>query len=204
MVEITHTDVLLAGDIGGQGISRFWWQRQDATTPLVADCNAAASALHTMLGSLTNSVAVDVTYTVQSDFELLDHATGAVQAILQATSIPSPITGGGSGNYAAGVGGRLNWKTGSVHNRRFIRGANFITPYAASAYDTTGQVSASTQSSGLTAILAYLTAMNSAGLEAIIWHRPPTGTFSGGAVGLISAGAISPVPGSVRSRRVLR
>jgi hypothetical protein len=201
MVNITHISMQVAGDVGGVGISRFWFQRADAADPTQSDCNSAAAAVRALLQSAVTYIAADTTYTCQTQCELQAHDTGAVSGLVTISSVPAVVTGGGGGNYAAGTGYRLNWKTLSVHNRRFIRGCNFITPIASGGW-TSGGIAASAAVTAInTAIGTYLAAMSSAALDPIIWHRPPTGTFTGGAVGLIVTGAVSTTPASLRSRR---
>jgi hypothetical protein len=203
MVEIAHVDALLTGDVGGAGISRYWFQRVDAATITGSDCNAAAAAVRALYGAASTYLAADMTYTFPGPIDVVDHATGLVQNIVPLSSVPTAVTGGGGGNYAAGTGFRLNWKTLSVHNRRFIRGANFLTPVAAGGWTTGGVVAPGAISGMASAITTYLAALNTAGLEAIIWHRPAKGTFTGGAVGLVVTGAVSPTPAGLRTRRTL-
>ena len=201
MVEIAHVDMTMLGDVGGAGISRFWFQRVDAATITVSDCNSAAAAMRAIWGAASTYLASDMTYTVRPEVDVVDHASGLVQNIVTLTSVPGPTTGAGSGNYAAGTGFRLNWRTLSVHNRRFIRGANFFTPVAAGGWTTGGIAASGAVSAMATAVNTYLAALTTAGLEAIIWHRPAKGTFTGGAVGLVVAGGISTTPASLRTRR---
>jgi hypothetical protein len=201
MVNIAHIDVLSAGDIGGAGISRVWFQRSDASSPVVSDCNAAAAAVRALWGAASTYLSDDMTYTISPTVELLAHDTGEIQGLVTLSSVPSPVTGGSSSNYAAGTGFRLNWKTQSIHNRRFIRGCNFLTPVGSGGWSTSGQVASGAQSGMASAIATYLAAMATASLDPIVWHRPPKGTFSGGAVGLVLTGILSPTPASLRSRR---
>jgi len=201
MVDIAHIDVELAGDVGGAGISRFWFQRSDATPPVVSDCNSAAAAVRALWGAASTYLSSDMTYTINPTVELVAHDTGAISGLVTITSVPTAVSGGSGSNYAAGTGFRLNWKTLSVHNRRFIRGCNFFTPVGSGGWSSNGNVSSGALSGMATAITTYLGAMATASLDPIIWHRPLKGTFTGGAVGLIVTGSVSPTPASLRTRR---
>lgn len=204
MVNIGAIVVHVSGDIGGIGQSKLYFQRTDATTPTVSDCNAAGAAVHALYQSMYANVSDNTASQVQGLVELVDHATAAPGGILALSSVPAQVNGLASGNFAAGVGGRMNWKTGSVHNRRYIRGCTFFTPFTPLAYTGDGEIASGVITAANTAAATYITAMGAASLDPIIWHRPPVGTFSGGAVGLITAGILSATPGSLRSRRVLR
>ena len=204
MVDIGAITVTQAGDVGGIGQSKFWFQRVDATTPLVADCNAAAAAVHGLYNSVKGDLASTITWTFLGVVDLVDHATAAPQGVVALSSVPATVPGTAGGSYPGGVGGRLNWKTPSVHGRRYIRGCTFFTPMPAAEYTGSGALGSGVISDFNTAAAAYIAAMAAANLDPIIWHRPPKGTFSGGAVGLITAGIMSSTPASLRSRRVLR
>lgn len=201
MVDIAMCEVHVTGDIGGAGISRLFWQRQDATTPIGSDCNSAGAALHTMFAAWALLCAGPIGFQIDPLVQLYAHDTGLVAGQLIMSSPPAAITSGGGGDYAAGVGARVNWHTGSVHGRRYIRGATFVVPLTSSSYATNGSVGSGTATSISAAAQAYIAAMNAASLEAIVWHRPTKGVHTGGAVGLVTNGICSTVPAGLRSRR---
>lgn len=203
MVAIGAITVRQSGDIGGIGQSKFYFQRSDATTPTVGDCNAAAAAVHAIYSACHGDLSNSTTYTFLGVVDLVDHATAAPAGIVALSAVPADVAGSAGGSYPAGVGGRLNWHTGSVHGRRYIRGCTFFTPMPAALYTGTGELGSGVIGDFDTAAATYITSMAAANLDPIIWHRPPVHTFAGGAVGLITAGIMSPTPASLRSRRVL-
>jgi hypothetical protein len=201
MVELAQHSVQLSGDIGGLGVSKFHWQRIDATTPLVADCNAAGAALHGLYNSLTGLFPSAITWTFPADVPLFDVSSALVQGILTMSSVPAAVSGAGGLDYAAGTGARINWKTTSIHGRRFLRGATFMVPLVASAYNGTGAVAAASITTIQGAAATFLAAMATANLELIAWHRPLKGATTGGAAGLVAAAAVPSTPAGLRSRR---
>jgi hypothetical protein len=201
MVELAVQELQVSGDIGGLGLTRFHWQRVDATTPLVPDANSAAAAIHGLISIFSSAMPSDITWSFNPLVKLLDVSTGQVMGILNLTTVPAPVTGGSASDYGAGLGARINWSTTSVHGRRFLRSATYMVPLAGNAYSTNGSIASSVVTAGNGACATYLAALNTAALEGIAWHRPPKGTFTGGAAGLISSGQVSTTPAGLRSRR---
>ena len=191
----------VAGDIGAQGISRMHWQRKTADTITVPDCNAAAAAWKTLWQSAQGSIPSAVTWSWQPQVTVIEHASAELVALLQVGVVPTNLVGTASGNYAAGNGLRVDWLTQSIHNRRFMRASNFMVPLASQGYDTAGRVAASLVTSMSGAAVAFLAALDTAGLELVAYGRPPKGQTTGGHVGLVSAVRVPNTPATLRSRR---
>lgn len=201
MVQFATSGMMLSGDIGGAGMSRFHWQRQDATPILPADCNSAAAAIHNLFSSCGALFPSAVTWTYDPTVSVREVDTGALDAELLTGTVPSPVTGGSSGDYAAGVGARIQWKSSSVRNRRFMRSWTAFVPLGNSAFGTNGAISSTAIGIIDSAAATLLAALNTAQLEMIVWHRPPKHTFVGGAAGLVTAFFVGTQPMGLRSRR---
>lgn len=189
------------GDIGGIGVSRFRFTRQDAGNITGSDCNAAAAATRGVLAAATAYTPTAVSWTCQAQVNIYDSATGLVTGPLVISSIPTTVSGSASGNYGAGTGGRLNWKTSTLSGRRLLRGATFIVPFAAAGFAANGSVAAAAITAVNSAAATYLTAMTTAVLYPVVWHRPLKGTTAGGVTGIVYAGTLSATPAGLRSRR---
>lgn len=201
MVQFGSIDAVLSGDVGGLGLSRMHFQRADAGTILVADCNAAASAWHGVWQGVHSYLPLNYSVTFAADVAIREVDTGAPDVALTLSSVPANVTGSDNNKYAAGVGVRVNWNSASVRNRRFMRSATFIVPLCSDAFTTAGVVDSTFQSSLITLLQTCLTSLNGAGLEMIVWHRPAKGTFVGGAAGLVVGATVPGVAASLRSRR---
>jgi hypothetical protein len=201
MVELAQHTVQLSGDIGGVGVSKFHWQRKDATTPLQADCDSAGAALRALYNACIGVFPSAMSYQVLTEVPLFDVASALVSGILVMSSTPAVVTGGGGLDYAAGTGARINWKTTSIHNRRYLRGATFMVPLVAGAYTGQGAVAGATITTIQSAAATFLTALDTANLELIAWHRPAKGATTGGAAGLVFTGQVPSTPAGLRSRR---
>lgn len=189
------------GDIGGQGVSRFRFVRQNAGNISGADANAAAAAARLLLNAAAGVLPSAVTWTCNAQCNIYDSASGLVQGPLIITSLPATVTGSGGTNWAAGVGARVNWKTSTLQGRRLIRGATFVIPLAGGAFGPGGSLQASQITALNAGAAAYLNAMTTALLYPVIWHRPAKGSLTGGTTGIVFAGTTSSVPSGLRSRR---
>ena len=191
----------ISGDMGGLGVSRLRFIRQNAGNILGADVNAAAAASFGLFNAAKAATPSGMTWAIDPQVNVYDSDTGLVQGPMVISSMPSNVGGTGGNNWAAGVGARINWKTSTVQGRRLMKGATYIVPLGALQFVTGGGVSPGFVTSMNTAAAAYLTAMTTALLYPVVWHRPPKGTHTGGLTGIVFSGVCSTVPASLRSRR---
>jgi hypothetical protein len=201
MVQVGEIQWHVSGDVGGVGISRFRFIRQDSGTITGADAHAAAVACQNVLGAGTQWLPTGVTWVCQPEVPIYDAQTGLVQGPLVLGTLPPSVVGGASGAYPAGTGARINWRTSTLHGRRMLKGATFYVPLAGTAYAAGGDISSAVITQINTGPVNYLTAMAAAALEPVVWHRPLKGQTSGGVTGITYSGICSPVPASLRSRR---
>jgi hypothetical protein len=192
--------VLVQGDIGGSGVSRWRFIRNDAGVTTVTDCNAAGAAVKAFYSAAQNYPSA-VTFAVQPTVEMFDIGSGLVQGSLVMSAVPAVVPGGSGAAYAAGTGLRINWKTNQIVGRRLLRGATFLVPTGSTAFGSNGAVAPTYQATVQAAATAYVAAMTTANLVPVIWHRPPVGTTSGGVVGVVTGGTVSTTPAGLRSRR---
>lgn len=201
MTQVAHIKWDLTGDIGGTGMTGFFFTKQNSADIDAAAVAAAAAATYSLVHAIAAQAAGDVSWRCDPQVDVYDISTGGVQPPWVITSLPSLNPGQGSGAYPAGTGARINWKTSTIRGRRLMRGCTYAVPLSGASYTSTGSVGATCTAALTTAAMAYLTAMAQGNLEPVIWHRPAKGTFSGGMVGIISAGVCSSVPASLRTRR---
>lgn len=201
MVQFGELVANISGDIGGIGIARSHFQRQDATSILSADCSSAMTAWGSLWSAMSVYLPSNLTVTFNPDVLIREVDSAALDAIISVGSPPAPAVGTISGDYAAGIGARCDWLTQSLHGRRFLRGCTYFVPLGSSCFTAAGAVSAVTQSAVVSHGNTYIGALNSAALELIVWHRPPKGTITGGAAGLVTAARCPTSPAGLRSRR---
>jgi hypothetical protein len=150
---------------------------------------------------MTAQLPSNITWSCEPLVNIYDSGTGLVQGPLTVTALPANVSGTPSGSYGGGTGVRINWKTSTLQGRRLIRGSTYLVPLANTAYSGQGGITASIAANLTAACTTYLTAMTTAALYPVIWHRPLKGTFVGGTYGIITAGVASVIPASLRSRR---
>ncbi len=201
MPEVAEIAWHVSGDIGQVGVTRFRFTRQDAASVTGADCNAAAAATKLVIAAGTAYYPSSITWTCDPEVRIYESDSGAVVPPLGITTIPAPIVGGGSSSHGAGLGLRINWKTSTLSGRRLIKGASYLVPMGQAVYGGDGSIAASVTTAIGTGCASYLTAMTTAALYPVVWHRPKKGTTTGGLTGIVFAGVASNTPAGLRSRR---
>lgn len=191
----------VAGDVGGEGVSRFRFCRQDSGTITGPDCDAVAAASHALLNSAAGYMPSSITWSCSPIVDIADHITGLVAPGMPITTLPSPVVGLGSSGHGAGLGARINWHTDTISGRRLIKGATFLVPFTQTAFGSDGSVPPAVTADVTSHAMAYLAACAAANISPMIWHRPPKGTHTGGLTGVIFAGQCSGTPAGLRSRR---
>jgi hypothetical protein len=201
VAQIAEISWHVAGDIGGVGVSRFWFVRQDAASITGSNANAAAAASRLVLNGAAGVIPSPITWTCDPQVNIYESTSGLVQGPLVLSSVPAAVAGSGGSNFPAGTGARVNWKTATLQGRRLIRGAVFIVPLAGVAFGANGSLQATQVSNINAGAASYLTAMTTALLYPVVWHRPAKATFTGGTYGIVFAGITSSTPAGLRSRR---
>lgn len=189
------------GDIGGTGISRFHVKRTDGTAPIIADCNAAAAAIRAWLLAAGAFIPTGIQWQFPVQVPLLDEVSAELQGYLNLGVIPNAVIGSGAGAYPAGNGCRVDWLTATIRNRRLMRAANFLVPFASQGFAPTGQIATAAQTAVQTASGVLLGALSTAGLSLVAYHRPAKGTIVGGVAAPVTAYRVPATPATLRSRR---
>lgn len=201
MPTVCEVDAIISGDVGGRGISRFRFVNAAGSVPSASDCNTAGAAVRQLYFAMASYIPSDITVAVQGLVNCYDEVSGLVVGPVSMTTVPGAVAGSGAGNYAAGMGMRINWKTNVISGRRLIKGATFMIPLASSAFQANGAPATAASNSLQAAATAYIAALNGVTVQAVVWHRPPKGTHAGGATGPLQAATISGMASGLRSRR---
>lgn len=190
----------LSGDIGGIGISRFHVQRIDDTTTTVADLNTAGAAIRTFYQG-PNFYPSNIAINVQALVQIFDSSSGIIYDEVTMTAVPPTLPGGLGGNYGAGLGARINWRTRTVVGRRFIRGATYLLPYAQGAFNATGAVSSGSKNSIIAAGNKLIADLAAAQLYLVVWRRPTKANAMTAGTGVVIGCDVPDSPAGLRSRR---
>lgn len=100
--------------------------------------------------------------------DTIDSVTGALTGTWTYGPISS-VTGTGSGSYAAGVGGCVEWRTAGIVDGRRVRGRTFLVPFSGNIYDAGGSL----QDANVTAMNGYLVEfLDAVDEHLVVWNRP--------------------------------
>lgn len=193
---IMRVRTTIQGIQGLPGLSTVY-ARGTASTPTNADADDMLARVRAFWLALIGVLPTSIVAQVQGQVDLITETTGALGGSLSRTS-PAAVTGtgGGAGPIAAAV--VLQLQTGVIINGRRLRGRSFISPVATGA-NSGGFVSAATISTTVAAGVAMLTGTTAS--KPVVWHRPnPVGAANGSAFD-VSAYAVGPNFGVLRSRR---
>lgn len=201
MSTLGRVRALWSGFPGAPGYTNFYFVGTHVTGQFQqADVGPATTRAFTFLGNLRDSLPADVTITMDTIVDVVDSATGVLQAQYAVPSPPAPAQGSVAGGYSAPSGLIVNWKTGKIHRGRPIRGRTFIVPLGGTSYDAQGTLAAGVQTA------AQARATELAGLvedqpELVIWSRPTSKGAADGDYGIVTAGLVPDKAVILRSRR---
>lgn len=181
---------------------RVPWTGSQVVGPSVSTFffDAAASgypgAVLALFDALKGHVPSGVQITVPNTGDLISDTTGA---LIGSWTEPGGgvVTGSGSGGFVLGTGYRLVWETNGIRNGRHVRGTTFIVPVISTAFDSSGRLTSSAQTTALGAAAAYISALGGSGR---VWSRPRLG--ANGESNEIVGRTVSEQPSWLRSRRV--
>ncbi len=139
MAPILRVKARWSGFQGSPGYSIFHFKDFAAETYAVSDATAVVNKTRAMFLAVAGLLPSVVSVDVQTDVELIDHNTGDLMDVLNASPVAT-VTGGASGTapYAAASGAVISWRTTQVRNGRRIRGRTFFVPLSSSAFESNG------------------------------------------------------------------
>lgn len=201
--QIAVSAVDQAGDIGGNGISRFYWIIGSANTDILpSHVDEVHNAIRAFYAELASLLPPSMSYTIQPDVNVIDLQSGQLVTVV-AGGVAQPAVHGlaPTGPYPAGVGARINWVTTTVLNGRRVRGAVFIAPLSSQAYEADGAILGTAQQLLVSSAGTLVLAIEGLGGNLSVYHRPPKGEITG-MICPIHAWKVGTTPASLRSRRV--
>jgi len=172
MTNVYVAKVDWTGTYGHTGISRFAFEAADHSPVTRAQVDSITEALDALYSPVMGWFPIDVSYTVDSIVEFYDGVTGSLQGEVAATAAHVGHAGLADGAYGNGIGGLLKWNTGGLFDGHRIRGRTYMVPLDSVAFLTDGSLKPDCVNSFLTGAAAYLAAMATAGLSALVWGHP--------------------------------
>lgn len=187
MADVREIIVDLDGLTGLPGVSVFH---------SLNSTSGAVAAIRAFYNTISGFFPSGMTIQVRNTGDVLDSDSGHLVSGWTDTAV-SVVNGGGTGGYAAGTGTFIRWQTGAIVGGRRLRGRTFIVPITSAFYQSNGTITDANVGALQT---AADTLWGTGTLN--VWHRPPVGTFAGGALHVVTGATAVDKVTSLRSRRV--
>ena len=167
------------------------------TEAAAQDCS---TAVWNMWELLISQMPITAAAQVDSVVEDVDPATGTV--LNELTTTPGAALAGTTGGaYAAGVGGRIRWRTDNFVRGRRVVGTTFVVPLRSALYEDNGTLTSTAITQIANASATFLAASAISDTPPCIWSRPSAVGASDGEVGAITARVVPDQVSWLTSRR---
>lgn len=182
---------------GAPGVSLFRVQGDCDSTQ--ADAAAAAQRALLVGVGITNYPS-NVSLTCEPLIKVIADGDGSLVDQRTLATVPSAITGSGSGNWSAVTGACIVWRTAQSTGRRMLMGRTFLVPLATAAFNTQGQLASAFLTGANTALSTYITRV-AGGVPGhpLVWHRPVN--KAGGFGAAVTGATINKAGAEIRRRR---
>lgn len=187
MQQIIRVKIDWSGFQGAPGLTALYFRDFEGGEDQVPFMQQAVTKAELFTTEVAKKVPSGVTLKVATDCELLNAEDGELLDVRSVTSAPGKSNASyASQAYSAASGAVINWRTGSVHRSRRVKGRSFIVPLAGNAFEANGTLHADT----ITTLQAGATALlNTASSPDFgIWARPQRVKNSDGTTTLIPNG----------------
>jgi len=186
MVDLRRVPVEWTTGVGGSGVSIFY----------TLDPADATASLGTFFNAIKDLFPPVVSWSIPASGDTITDTTGRLSGSWSGGTAAT-ITGTNNTLYAGGTGGFIRWYTNTVLDGRKFVGRTYMVPLVTSTYSTNGVINSTALGTLQTAATALVTAT-----AHVIYHRPPTGTFSGGFFAEATSAVVPNKVTSLKTRRV--
>lgn len=107
---------------------------------LPGDEHDLLDAFRTMLNAVKDRFPNTLQWTFPPAGVTISEADGSVNGSWADGSPVAALTADGGGTYTNGVGVRVKWTTGIVHNSHHITGSSFLVPLVVGSYEGAGNI----------------------------------------------------------------
>lgn len=189
--------VALTGFQGAVGINTWHW-----TVPPLFD-GAGAESLGAELRTFYIAAAAycrdEMTFNFPPFFDLLDEASGQLTGVVNMDNAPAAVNGNGTGGQLGRSSMyKLQLRTNTVANGRFVQGGIYLGPVAENAVGSDGSPNATSRAAVITALEALVPG-TVGGTDLVVYKRPVQG--QGGSAAPVASVSVSSTLAVLRSRR---
>jgi hypothetical protein len=189
-----------------------WAGQPGLTTFFLADGRLDVTPIKNFFTAMASYVPNQVVWTIPSLGDKIQDLDGAIGGSWVGTGGGQVNATGASTGYPASAGFCIDWKTGTIVNRRRIQGRSFFVPGATAIYQSDGSIIEATRTAIQAAATTLITTL---GTDFLVWSRPvvapvpnpPLGdpghvTPRDGSSGPVVASFVPDIAAVLRSRRV--
>lgn len=184
MTTLNRYRVIWSGGPGGQGVSTFFSETSAITA--LADIRAFFS-------SAAGLFSTALTFSFPNSGDQIESTTGTLTGAWTQAAAATVTGADGGAPYAAGIGMRIRWGTGTIVGGRRLVGTTFLTSLTTDAYASDGTL----DNGFLTSVQGYADALVATD-SLVIWSRPRNGVSGYGSV---ESAVLPDRVTSLRSRR---
>jgi hypothetical protein len=160
------------GTSGGPGLTQLAFENATGDDITVGQAQAAVNAVRAFWDGIKSLLPNELTLTVSPVVDIYNYQDEELIGSFSAPTVPAAVTGTAAGNYAAGIGFKVNLNTGFIRYGRRVRGSIFVVPSDALCFTNTGVVASATKTTVNTAAATMLAAFVTAGCNLNVWSRP--------------------------------
>jgi hypothetical protein len=202
MANICRVRTPISGGPGGAGVVTTFFHNNLFSVPTATELHNYLTDWAAFWTAVKAHVSNSTTYTFPGTQEVIDEASGGLQALSIDPSPPASVVGTNAAAYVGGVGVRCQWNTSNIRNRRLVKGWFFLTPIGATDMDTTGELKATTKTAIEGALSTLLAAWAGHAVVPTVYHRPASITSNDGQAFDVDSTTVRSVIASLYSRRV--
>lgn len=187
MSSISRIRVVLSGSaVVGPSVATFYATPIDATT---------LAAIRAFYAAIASAMPTGLNVQVPNTGDQIESTDGTLIGSWTAGAVPAVVTGTGTGQWADGVGARVQWGTGGIHHGRRVKGSTFLVPLVSAAFEGGGGLVAATRNQLQAAAAALVTATG----NMVIWSKP--GALNDGQESVVTSAFVPDAVSWLRSRR---
>lgn len=191
---------LWSGQKIGAGVSTFVFD-DSGVLPDASELTAVGNAVRSFFTNAGALFPSTVVVSFDPEVESFDPATGQIEDVGVMGTTPASVTGTGAALSAAGVGGRVRWRTAAFRNGRRVVGTTFVVPMPTTCYDNEGTLSSATITALQSAAAALLSGAATAGDPLCVWSRPTAPGSGDGAISPVLLAQVPDVTAWLRTRK---
>jgi hypothetical protein len=163
-----------AGTSGGPGLTQLAITEATGAAITVGQAQSAVNAVRVFWDGIKGTLPNDITLTVSPVVDLYDEVTGELTGSTTAATPPTSVVGTVSSAFSMASGLKVNLNTGVIRFGRRVRGAIYVVPGAGTNNTDSGAIGSTVRATVNSAGATLLTAMNTAGLNLVVYSRPQT------------------------------